>query len=197
MYACNAEDTIEVHAEDVLATLSIWEPARPDPRDGRVVETNLVMAYVYSSNTNAQLLGGEAALTAIAKYVVGYCAKNPVQLESVLSTIHHVLQEREIVAPHTDTKEGDDAETESHTKFLQRLINAMDRKVEISAQMAALSLMGYPSWHASHKFVVVHPWNYLSELRGLFPGDTDEWDSTLCNVERVTQQHANAVTNIH
>ena len=145
------------------------------------------MAYVDSSNTNAQLLGGEAALIAIAKYVVGYCAINQVQLESLLSTIHEVIGERENVAPHMDTKETDAAETESDTKFLQRLINSMDRKVEVSAQMAALSLMGYPSWHVSHKFVVVCPWDYLSELRGHFPGATNEWHFTLCNVGHVTQ----------
>ena len=74
--------------EDAVAVL--WELARPLQQDGRVAEFNRVLAYVYASNTNAQPLGGEAMLTAVAKYVVGYCAKNPVQLENILSTIRQV-----------------------------------------------------------------------------------------------------------
>ena len=42
--------------------------------------------------------------------------------------------------------------------MLKRIINSLDKNVEFSAQMAAVSLLGYPSWHCSHKFAVVHPW---------------------------------------
>ena len=59
-----------------------------------MAEFNKVMAYVYASNGNAQPLGGEAMLTAVAKYVVGYCAKNPVQLTNILSTVRQVMLEK-------------------------------------------------------------------------------------------------------
>ncbi|MGC9261121.1 MAG: hypothetical protein ACP5I8_13730 [Phycisphaerae bacterium] len=50
-----------------------WELARPLEEDGRVVETNSLLAYVFASNTNVQLLGGERVGWAVAKYVAGYC----------------------------------------------------------------------------------------------------------------------------
>ncbi len=54
-------------------------------------------------------------------------------------------------------------------RLLKRLVGAIDRMVEIRSQMAAMSLLGYPSWHASHKFVVVNPWQYVTSLVMLFP----------------------------
>ena len=50
------------------------------------------------------------------------------------------------------------------TLTLRRIINSLDKTMELSAQTAAESLMGYPSWHCSHKFVVAHPWNMITML---------------------------------
>jgi len=134
--------------DDCQKDVRVIELGRPDPRDGRVVETSPLLAYMFASNSNVQLLGGEDACQAVSRYVVSYCAKNPVQLASVVSTIGHVM--KEVARGDLEGTPCDD-----HTRFLKRLINSLDKKVEVSAQMAALSLMGYPSWHASHKFVVV------------------------------------------
>ena len=78
---------------DVVATLVAWELKRPHRCDGRVVESNEVVAYALASNSNAQFLGGEIGFIGLAQYVVGYCAKNPVKLTGVLSVIKHVIQE--------------------------------------------------------------------------------------------------------
>ena len=67
-----------------------------------------------------------------------YCAKNAVELAHVLAVIRQV--EREVADPNTPSS---NLET---SRFLKRLVNAIDRKVEISAQMAAMSLLGYSSW---------------------------------------------------
>ena len=83
------ESEVEFDANDekVSCVLVIWELRRPHPCDGRVVDTNKLLAYLYASNTNVQFLGGEDVLVAVAKYVVGYCSKNPVRIANVLSTI--------------------------------------------------------------------------------------------------------------
>ena len=153
----------DTNDEKVSCVLVIWELRRPHPCDGCVVETNKLLAYLYASNTNVQFLGGEEVLVAVAKYVVGYCSKNPVRIANVLSTIRQV------------TREVDKMDT---TKFAQpggkeailrkRIINSLDKKVEFSAQMAAVSLLGHPSWHFSHKFAVVHPWSTVTALPALF-----------------------------
>ena len=79
------ESEVEFHANDekVSCVLVIWELRRPHPCDGRVVQTNKLLAYLYASNTNVQFLGGEDVLVAVAKYVVGYCSKNPVRIANV------------------------------------------------------------------------------------------------------------------
>ena len=53
--------------EKVSCVLVIWELRRPHPCDGRVVETNKLLAYLYASNTNVQFLGGEDVVIAVAK----------------------------------------------------------------------------------------------------------------------------------
>ena len=59
--------------------------------------------------------------------------------------------------------------TKDETTFLlKRIINSLDQKVEFSAQMAAISLLGYPSWHYSHKFTVFHPWVHIAALPTMF-----------------------------
>ena len=54
--------------------------------------------------------------------------------------------------------------------MLKRIIDSLDKKVEFSAQVAAVSLLGYPSWHLSHNFAAVHPWSTVTILLALFSG---------------------------
>ena len=161
----DSEVEFDAHDEKVSCVLVIWELRRPHPCDGRVVETNKLLAYLYASNTNVQFLGGEVVLVAVAKYVVGYCSKNPVRIANVLSTIRQVTRE---VDKMDTTKFAQPGEKEAI--LLKRIINSLDKKVEFSAQMAAVSLLGYPSWHCSHKFAVVHPWSTVTALPALFIG---------------------------
>ena len=89
----DSEVEFDANDEKVSCVLVIWELRRPHPCDGRVVETNKLLAYLYASNTNVQFLGGEDVLIDVAKYVVGYCSKNPVRIANVLSTIRQVTRE--------------------------------------------------------------------------------------------------------
>ena len=161
------ESEVEFDANDekVSCVLNIWELRRPHPCDGRVVETNKLLAYLYASNTNVQFLGGEDVLVAVAKYVVGYCSKNPVRIANVLSTIRQVTREVDKMDTTEFAQPG-----EKEALLLKRIINSLDKKVEFSAQMAAVSLLGYPSWHCSHKFAVVHPWSTVTTIPTLFSG---------------------------
>ena len=90
-----------------------------------------------------QFLGGEDVLVAVAKYVVGYCSKNPVRIANVLSTIRQVTREVDKMETSKFAQPGD-----KEAMWLKRIINSMDKKV---AQIAAISLLGYPSWR-SHEF---------------------------------------------
>ena len=89
----DSEVEFDANDEKKSCVLVIWELRQPHPCDGRVVETDRLLAYLYSSNTNVQLLRGEDVLVAVTKYVVGYCSKNPVRIASVLSTIRQVTRE--------------------------------------------------------------------------------------------------------
>ena len=104
-------------------------------------------------------------LVAVAKYVVGYCSKNPVRIANVLSTIRQVTREEDKMDTTQFAQPG-----EKVALLLKRIINSLDKKVEFSAQMAAVSLLGYPSWHCSHKFAVVHPRSTVTAIPNLFSG---------------------------
>ena len=151
-----SDPTIQTH-------LVVWELKRPHACDGRVVEASKAVSFALACNSNAQILGGEVGVLALAQYVVGYCAKNPVQLGGVLSVLRHVMREVEERLGHKLQA------TDEYAALLKRVVNAMDRKIEVGAQMAATAVLGFPSWHASHKFVVINPWHYVSALGSLFP----------------------------
>ena len=125
-------------------------------------------------------------LVAVAKYVVGYCSKNPVRIANVLSTIRQVTRE---VAKMDTTKLAQPGEKEAI--LLKRIIISLDKKVEFSAQMAAVSLLGYPSWHCSHKFAVVHPWSTVTALPALFSGmlEDEGVESTSDDEDRAGMQN--------
>ena len=161
----DSEVEFDANDEKVSCVLVIWNLQRPHPCDGCVVETNKLLAYLYASNTNVQFLGGENVLVAVAKYVVGDCSKNPVRIANVMSTIRQVTREVDKMDIAKFAQPG-----EKEAILLKRIINSLDKKVEFSAQMAAVSLLGYPSWHCSHKFAVVHPWSTVTALPALLSG---------------------------
>ena len=168
----NSESNFNANDEKVSCVLVIWELRRPHPCDGRVVETNKLLAYLYASNTNVQFFWGEDVLVAVAKYVVGHCSKNPVRIVNVQSTIRQVTHE---IDKMETTKFAQPRDKEA--MLLKRIINSMDKKVEFSAQMAAISLLGYPSWHCSRQFAVVHPWSTTTVLLALFTGTARDADN--------------------
>ena len=147
MYEWEAE--FDPNDEKVSSFLVIWELRRPHPCDGRVVETNKLVAYLYASNKNVPFLGGEDVLVAVAKYVVGYCSKNPVKIANVLNTTRQVTRKVDKMDTTEFAQLG-----EKEAILLKRTITSLDKKVEFSAQMVAVSFLGYPSWHGSHKFAV-------------------------------------------
>ena len=63
----------------------------------------------------------------------------------VLSMIRHVLLEM------SDETIGSTAK-ENPTNFLQRLVNSMDEKLEVSSQVGVMIVFDFMSWHGSHKF---------------------------------------------
>ena len=83
----------------------------------------------------------------------------------MLSTIRQVTRE----VDKMDTTEFAQ-HREKEALVLKLIINSLDEKVEFSAQMAAVSLLGYPSWHCSHMFAVVHPWSTVTTIHTLFSG---------------------------
>ena len=161
----DSEVEFDANDEKVSCVVVIWHVRRPHPCDGHVVETNKLLAYPYASNTNVQFLRGEDVLVVVAKYVVGYCSKNPVRIAIVLSTIRQVTREMDKMDTKKFAQPG-----EKEAILLKRIINSLDKRVEFSAQMAAVSLLGYPFSHCSHNFAVVHPWSTVTALLALFSG---------------------------
>ena len=176
--------------------LVVWELKRPNSRDGSVVEGNKLMAYFFAINTNVQHLLGEDVLIAVAKYVVGYCRKNPVQVPNVTSTIWQVSPEvKEMERGASNTKDETIFLLEAHHQFL-------DKKVEFSPQMAAVSLFAYPSWHCSHKFTVFHPWGLVaalptmfSQVEGLVPDDSSTCSDDEYEADGTDSDESNGITN--
>ena len=136
--------------EKVTCVLAMFE--MPHRCDGRVVETNKLFGYLYASNTNAQFLGGDALLVAVAKYVVGCRSKNAARIANVLGTSRQVTPEVDKMDATKFARPGD-----KEAILLERIINSLDKKVEFSAPIATVSFLEYPSWHCCHKVAVVHP----------------------------------------
>ena len=43
----------------------------------------------------------------------------------------------------------------------------------ITVEMSAMSLLGYPSWQSSQKYVIVNPMQYVTSLALIFPKRAD------------------------
>ena len=89
------------------------------------------MGYLVASNTNVQHLAGEDLLIGVAKYVVGYCSKNLVQVATVMSTI------RQISPGVKEIERGASNMKDETTLLLKHIMNSLDKKGDFSAQMAA------------------------------------------------------------
>ena len=148
----DSEYEFNANNEKVRCVLVICELRAQHPRDRRVVETNNLLAYLYASNTNVQFFGREDMVVAVAKYVVAYCSKNPVRIANILSTSRQVTRDVDKMDATKCAQPGD-----KESMLLTRIMNPTDKNVGFSAQLAAISLVGYPSLHCSHQFAVVHP----------------------------------------
>ena len=128
------------------------ETKRPQPQDQHVVAFSPTVSCAIRSNNNVELLGCQTQAVPRLNYIVKYITKNKCQLEQVLP----LLQEAK---SRVFTSVADDAgNPERNALFiLQRTINSMNTLNEISAPMAAQSLLFSRSHESSHAFWWLFP----------------------------------------
>lgn len=139
-----------------VGRLIIWIGKRPDRRDGRIVDNNFILTAVCVSNTSVQFLGGASTgLVGLARYVVGYCTKDPNAVNNVVNTMQSVLLDEQATR----------SEERTPAQLLKRLVNSVDRRVEFSPQMAMLMLHGNRAHKSSHCFSKLFPLRMMDDLK--------------------------------
>ena len=140
-------------------TFSMQRPACPkDPLDIRnrtVVPFNKIMTGVLACNTAFIIITTECDAKNIMWYLPKYMCKNSAELANVISLMHEAV--------NTHKKYGSRAENaetrERQTQYVaNRLLNNLSGKSEeISASMAALALLGVPSFMCTSTFFYIFP----------------------------------------
>jgi hypothetical protein len=124
-----------------------WELCRPLVDDGYVVAFNLVMSAVLACNMALYHLGSKMQAKSTLFYLLKYMTKDATALANCLAALYearrHVAQ-----YPSKAADSGTPMRTAQH--MLNRLLNNISGKAEVSAEMAAAALLGMPSTMASH-----------------------------------------------
>jgi hypothetical protein len=118
-----------------------------------VVEYNPLTSALLGCNTNVSLLGSDAQAKAALSYLIKYVTKPPAELAHSLSLLYHF---RKYVqqCPSVADDSGTGQRTAMH--YLNRIVNKLNGAVEISAPMAAASILGMPAETCTDSFWVAY-----------------------------------------
>lgn len=110
------------------------------------MEINVVVTSVLASNTAAYLLGGAEQAKSILFYLLKYMTKDSVSLTNSVTVINDALKHVRI---HRSLAENSGTSQRMATHFLQRVINSLTGKIELSATQAIAHLLNMPSFLSS------------------------------------------------
>jgi hypothetical protein len=136
-------DVIPPQDKRVLA----WELHRPLESDKVIVSFCAPMLAALGCNTALYMLGNTMQATAILFYLLKYMTKHNAVPTNCLSAVHEAQRHIKLF-PSVAANSGDPVRTAQH--FMNRLLNNISAKTEMSAEMASAALVGMPSTMASH-----------------------------------------------
>lgn len=154
--------------DDVLprrdSRVILWELHRPLEADGRVVTFNKTLTAALGCNTALYQLGSAQQANATLFYLLKYVTKDSTALTLSLSALHEA--KRHIVQyPSVAADSGQPTRTAQH--LLNRLLNNISGKSEVSAEMASAALLGMPSTFESHDTNFCFIWPAIAAVKAV------------------------------
>ena len=111
-------------------------------RNGSIVEVHDALSSISASNTATYLLGAAEQAKSILFYMLKYMTKDSVSLTNSVTVINDALRN---IRQYPSTAEDSGTPMRTTTHFLQRLVNGLVGKIELSAPQAAAHLLNMPS----------------------------------------------------
>ena len=143
--------------------LIVWELKRPligtdtsyyyHRKNRWVVPFTKALAANIGSNTATYHLGSTEQALAAMEYMLNYMIKDATALTNVVSLLYEA---RKVTRKHRSQAEDADTEERQATHFLNRIVNNVSSKSEVSITMAAASLLGMSAVMCSHQFEYVY-----------------------------------------
>ena len=152
-----------------------WHMPRLLPEDARTVAVNMVLSVLLASNTSFEWLAGSSNAHGIIRYVIPYVKKNQLNVSTsvlLIKTVMDSLIANEARYGHYKDDSTGDASTarvspEQGMRIMKKLMNSIDKKVEIPAQLAALSILEGQSYWCSHSFLCCFAWDAVRDIQAL------------------------------
>ena len=135
-----------------------FELKRPTEYDRMIVPFSPICSSALACNTAVHPVFNPCSAQSVAFYTLKYMTKDSIQIVNSLSCIREAKAH---IERNKSTADNSSDETRKSQFLLTRLINNVNSKGEISAQMAAASLLGLPSTSMSHETVFCFPWALL------------------------------------
>ena len=118
-----------------------------------VVPYTKAFAATVGSNTATYMLGSSEQANGALHYMLDYVSKDPTALANVLSLIYEA---KRVTSKYKSTAEDFHTEERRSTHFLNRIVNNISAKSEVSVTMASAALLGMSSALCSHQYQYVY-----------------------------------------
>lgn len=151
-----------IASEEQLVKLYNYVRRKLPLANGFVATFNPALSFCTSSHNNACLLGSMSSARSAMFYIIPYEAKRKVKIEQGLPILEKTLQHMRR-HPSKAVDSGTTLRTVSH--FLQRVLNRMHLRMELSDWQVAASLLDLPSSFTTDAFEYCDP-TALSNLHG-------------------------------
>ena len=145
----------------------VWDVAR-EPWSVYISPYNKDLANVCCCNTNVEHLGAPAQARAAIYYIAKYMNKDAFMVSTALASITEAISHSE----HYASIASDAGTTKRKwCQTIQRWINNMSSRHEVSSQQAAATCLGHTTTTSSELFWVCYSQTAIRYLRSLYPDD--------------------------
>ena len=154
-----------------------------------------IITYLFHCNTDVTCLNYGTAIKAVVLYVSDYITKSALKTHTIFETVKEIFQKNDsFLHSDVDLKE-------KGRSLISKVVNSLSAKMEFSAPMIFLYLLGNPDHYTNYNFVSFYWRSFVTEARSVFVDSDDQLEAQETKNEKLTLINSNsqivAVNAVH